>query len=251
MALTRGAGYQPVYSAGEPQVLPCNRIHTMRRLPRSLIVLILPALALALVSAGCAVFGVLANAAPPPTVDAKYKGLSKQTVGVMVWTDRALAIDWPSLQLNLSQSIQTRLQQEAGKKDHPKLLEGTKLVAAESVVRFQHDHPETETEAITDVAPRMNLSRLIYIEVEKFETRPAESVELYRGTLTGNLKVLEVTEGHAKVVYEEPNVSVSYPPKGPEEGSPGLGDAQTYEKTLDAFTTEIMNRFIPHSEERE
>src|SRR5690242_3417648 len=149
------------------------------------------ALALALLAGGCTVLGVLANAAPPPTVAAKYKGLSKQTVGVMVWTDRAMSIDWPNLQLNLSQSIQTRLQNTAKKKDHPKELEGTKLVAAESVVRFQHDHPETETDAITDVAPRMNLTRLIYLEVEKFETRPAESVELYRGTLTANLKVLE------------------------------------------------------------
>jgi hypothetical protein len=223
----------------------------MRTLHRSMIVSCLLALTLGILSAGCAVLGVLAHAAPPPTVDAKYKGLSKQTVGVMVWTDRALAIDWPSLQLNLSQSIQTRLQAEAGKKDHPKLLEGTKLVAAESVVRFQRDHPETETEAITDVAPRMNLTRLIYIEIEKFETRPAESVELFRGTLTGNLKVLEVTEGKARIVYEEPSISVAYPPKGPEEGSPGLGDAQTYEKTLEAFTTEIVNRFIPHTEERE
>jgi len=218
---------------------------------RSFILPCVLALTLCVLAAGCAVLGVLANAAPPPTVDAKYKGLSKQTVGVMVWTDRALSIDWPSLQLNLSQSMQTRLQNEARKKDHPKELEGTKLIAAESVVRFQHDHPELETEAITDVAPRMNLTRLIYIEVEKFETRPAESVELFRGTLTGNLKLLEVTEGKAKIVYEEPNIGISYPPKGPEEGSPGLGDAQTYEKTLEAYTTEIVNRFIPHTEERE
>lgn len=208
-------------------------------------------LALALAAGGCAVLGVLAHAAPPPTIGAKYKGLSKQTVGVMVWTDRAMAIDWPNLQLNLSQSIQSRLQNAAVKKDHPKELEGTKLVAAESVVRFQSDHPETETEAITDVAPRMNLTRLIYLEVERFETRPAESIELYRGTLTANLKVLEVSENKAKVVYEEANISVSYPPKSPDEGTPSLGDAVVYEKTLDAFTTQIVNRFIPHEAEEE
>lgn len=223
----------------------------MSRPPRSVVVPSLLALTLCLLSGGCAVFGVLAHAAPPPTIDAKYKGLSKQTVGVMVWTDRALAIDWPTLQLDVTKSIQTALQQQAGKKDHPKELEGTKLVEAESVVRFQRDHPETETEAITDVAPRMNLTRLIYLEVEKFETRPAESVELYRGTLTANLKVLEVTADKAKVVFDEPNVTVSFPAKGPEEGSPGLGDSQTYEKTIEAFTTEVVNRFIPHTDESE
>lgn len=223
----------------------------MSKLPQTFWVRCSLALALSALAGGCAVLGVLAHAAPPPTIGAKYKGLSKQTVGVMVWTDRGMAIDWPNLQLNLSQSIQTRLQNTARKNDHPKELEGAQMVAAESVVRFQHDHPETETEAITDVAPRMNLTRLIYLEVEKFETRPAESVELYRGTLTANLKVLEVTEGRAKVAYEESNISVSYPPKSPEEGTPGLGDATIYEKTIDAFTTQVVNRFIPHEEEQE
>lgn len=203
-----------------------------------------------LLFAGCQVLGVIGNALPDPTVGPKYVGLQHQRTAVMVWTDRSMAIDWPTLQLDLTRGIQTRLQ-ESARKDHPKELEGTQFVPAESVVRFQRDHPESETEAIADVAPRLNINRLIYIEVEDFTTRPSDSLDLFRGTLKANLKVLGVADGRAKLLYEEPNVQVNFPEKGPEEGAPGLGDAATYEQTLTAFTTAVVNRFIPHTEPRE
>ena len=202
-------------------------------------------------ASGCAVFGLIGHAMPDPTVDARYKGLAKQKVAVMVWTDRAMSYDWPTLQLDLSRGIQSRLQELAQKKDHPKELEDTRLVAAESVVRYQQDHPESDVEAVTDVAPRLTVDRLIYVEVQRFSTRPEESLELYRGSLTANVKVIEIANGKAKQVFEDPNVRVVWPPKGPEEGSPGLGDADTYERTLGAFTTEVVNEFVPHVQPRE
>lgn len=202
-------------------------------------------------ASGCAVFGLIGHAMPDPTVDARYKGLAKQNVAIMVWTDRAMSYDWPTLQLDLTRGIQTRLGELAGKKGHPKELEGTTLVPAESVVRYQQDHPESDVEAVTDVAPRLNIDRLIYIEVQQFSTRPEESLELYRGSLTANVKVIEVVNGKARQAFEDPNVRVVWPPKSPDEGSPGLGDADTYERTLVAFTTEVVNEFVPHVQPRE
>jgi len=204
----------------------------------------------ALAAAGCALLGVGASLLPDPTIAAKYKGLTGQKVAVMVWTDHALAIDWPTLQLDLGRGITSRLQDLAQNKDHPTELNGTKFVSAESVVRYQHDHPEADAEAIADVAPRLGVSRLIYLEVEDFATRPEDSIELYRGSITANLKVLEVDHGKAKLAFDESNIHVVYPDKGPEEGSPGLGDPTTYEQTLNEFTVQIVNRFVPHQEER-
>lgn len=213
---------------------------------------ILLVLSLCGLAGGCALFGLAAYAAPDPTVDAGYKNLAHQKVAVMVWTDRAMSIDWPQLQLDLARGIESRLQEAAAKKkDAPRELLGTTLAAPESVVRYQRDHPETETESIIDVAPRMDISRLIYIEVQQFSTRPEESLELYRGSLTANLKVLEITNGRAKVAFQVDNMHVVFPPKSPEEGLPGVGDAQVYERTLEAFSTQVVNQFIPHTEPRE
>jgi len=208
------------------------------------------ALLIASTLTGCQIFGLASRILPDPTVGASYHGLANQTTAVMIWTDRATAIDWPRLQLDLSRGIQSRLQELASKsKDRPKDLEGTKFVAAESVVRYQHDHPEIETESISDVAPRLNVTRIIYVEIEQFSTRPEDSVELYRGSLSGNLKVVEVQNGQGKVPFEEENISVLYPTDSPDQGLPNQTDLEMYEKTLDAFSTQIMNRFVPHTEE--
>lgn len=201
---------------------------------------------------GCQYLGLIADRTPDPTVGPKYKNLQHQNVAVMVWADRSTEIDWPTLQLDLSKGISTRLEdQAASKSDKKKELEGTTFAAAESVVRFQRDHPEIESEEITDVAPRMDITRLIYVEIQQFSTRPENSLELFRGTIVGNLRVLEVTNGKAKVAYEEDGIKISYPKESPDEGLPGRSDAEIYEKTVENFATQVMNRFVTHTEPRE
>ena len=202
-------------------------------------------------ASGCAIAALFAEAMPKPKVPPAYKGLQKERVAVMVWTDRAMAIDWPMLKLDLGRGVQSRLQEQAQQKDHPKELEGTTFAAPESVIRFQRDHPETETQLISDVAPRMDINRLIYIEVEQFHTRPEQSLELFRGGITVNLKVVENSDGKAKVAFQRDNIHVVYPPNGPEEGTPGLNDAEVYEKTLTALATQIVNQFVPHPPDEE
>ena len=206
-------------------------------------------LLLAHFASGCQLFGLIGRVLPDPTVGAKYHGLQNQNTAVMIWMDRSMAIDWPRLQLDLSRGIQTRLADLAKAKNPPKDLKGTTFAAAESVVRYQRDHPEIDSEAITEVAPRLNVTRLIYIELQQFSTRPEESVELFRGSLTANLKVVEVKDGKGKVTYEEDGIKVIYPKDSPDVGMPGLGDVPMYEKTVEAFSTEAMNRFVEHTEE--
>ena len=200
--------------------------------------------------AGCNVFGVLARAAPPPTINAAYKGLMGQKVGVMVWSDRAMAIDWPTLQLDLARGINSRLDMAAKQKDRPKDLEGTTFVMPESVIRFQRDHPETETQAITDVVPRMDITRLIYIEVEQFSTQPGESSELLRGSISANLKVIEVNAaGHGKIAFQKDGIKINYPEKASPEGVTGLSPLTVYEKTIEMFSIEVVHQFVPYQAE--
>lgn len=219
----------------------------MNQLPRAALLCCYACL-LILTAGGCQYLGILAYAAPDPTVKPSYVGLQNQKVAVMVWADRATEIDWPHLQLDVARGIQSRLQDAARKKDPPKELTGTKFAAPESVIRFQHDHPETDTQSITDVAPRLDITRLIYVEIQQFSTRPEESMELYRGTLVGNVKLVEIVNGRAKIAYQEENVKAIYPDKSPEEGVPAGNDMDTYEKTLQEFSTEIANRFMTHVE---
>jgi hypothetical protein len=206
--------------------------------------------------AGCQLIGVAAQAMPPATVVPNYKGLAGQTVGVMVWADRGTRIEWQALQLDLANTIQSNLQQAAGlktgkKKSAVKELAGTTFpVETRSIVRYQQDHPETEGQPITEVAPRLGVSRLIYVEVEEFATRPDGAVELFRGDAKVTMRVVEISpDGTAKVAFEENEIMATYPPKAPKEGRPSIGDVRIYVNLIKELGAEVAKRFVPHAEE--
>ena len=138
--------------------------------------------------------------------------------------------------------------------DKAKELKETKFpVPAVSILRYQAEYPQIQSRPITEVAPhlanRTGLTRLIYVEVSDFSTRPAPGVALFRGSMTGSIKVLTIKDGKAVAAYEESDVRASFPKKSPEEGSPNLDDNRAHVGTVNEFTNEIVKRFITHEDE--
>lgn len=219
--------------------------HPPRRQPRSMLLVALALLPLPLLGAGCNVLGVAAQALPEAPIPARYGDLHGHSVAVLVWTPRGLDTDFPSLRLDLVSAIQASLQ-KAQKAGRGELKNATFPHAAASLVRFQQDHPELESVPILTVAPRLGVQRLIYVELENFQTRSDQSVELYRGSATISLRVIEVDNGQATVGYKETGLTTAYPPRGPEEGMPGVGDARIYRGTIDLLAISVANRFYTH-----
>jgi hypothetical protein len=213
---------------------------------------------------GCTLLGAGAQMLPPPTVQAEYKGMAGQTVGVMVWADRGMRIEWEYLQLDLANSIQSKLLDVAQPKDlnkgrdpkkpikaRVKEFQGTTFpIAPRSIIRYQQDNPEIEDKPIAEVAPGLGVSRLIYVEIEEFSTRPDGGVELYRGDAKVTVRVVEINpDGPAGVAYEANDVTASFPPKTPKEGRPNIGDRRVYVGLIDELASQINKRFVPHEEE--
>ncbi len=202
---------------------------------------------------GCQLIGVGAQALPPATIVPEYQGLAGQTVGVMVWADRGMRIEWEFIQLDLANSIQTKLQQVVATDPKGKIKElkgATFPVVPRSIIRFQQDNPDIDGQPIAEVAPRLGVSRLIYVEVEDFATRPDGGVELFRGDASVTLRVVEIAkDGTAKVAYEENDVSATFPPKSPKEGRPTIGDRRIYVGLIDALGGAVAKRLVPHPEE--
>lgn len=195
-------------------------------------------------TSGCQLFGFAAQALPRQKEPAKYDGLKGHTVAVMAWAPSGIQIDWPDLRLDVATGVQTKLL-TAQRKD--KLLPGTRFPQQpSSVVRFQDDYPDTEGEPIAKVAPRLAVERVIYIEIDNLQTRADNEVELFRGVMSGAVKVVEVSDGVGKEVFNEPGIAVIFPPSAPEEGVPDVNDAVIYRGALDAFTTQVVNRFVEH-----
>ncbi len=203
--------------------------------------------------AGCQIIGVAAQALPPPTVVPQYQGLAGKSLGVMVWADRGTRIEYEWIQLDLANGIQTKLQQTAAdKKAKVKELAGTTFpVLPRSVIRFQQDNPDIDGQSITEVAPRLGVQRLIYVEVEEFGTRPDGAVELFRGDGKVTLRLVEInSDGTAKVAFEENEVTAMFPRGVSKEGKPQIGDRRTYVGLINELSAAIAKRFVPYQEEQ-
>jgi hypothetical protein len=220
----------------------------LRRLRFAPWVLILLAPSLALMCAGCDELGVVASkAVGEEQVAPVYTGFKGQHVAIMVWADEAISADHPTICADVAGSLQDKLQQGIDAKMDE--LKGTTFVSIDRILRFQEEHPETQSDPAEQIAPRLPASRLIYIEIQSLSLHPNDSVDLSRGQALADVKVLEVKDGHARSVYENDNVSGVYPPDAPPEGLPNLADEQVYRKSVDALTTELGKLFITHPAE--
>jgi hypothetical protein len=198
---------------------------------------------------GCAFVNLVAVAAGKPPIKAAYSGLKAQRVGIMVWVDHAASIDFPSVQPDLARGLQGKIKQAAAAKADE--VQNIEWVDAGIILRFQEAHPELEAESAADLARRLDVTRLIYIEVGDLSLHPNESVDLARGAIDVDLKVIEVANGQTSVGYSESNISAIYPLKAPLEGLPGLSDSDVYHHTIDTVTSELAKRFITHEADTE
>jgi len=207
----------------------------------------------AFILSGCDQVGPIAGLVArniPRHIDAAYKGLGHQTVIVMVWLDPGIKADYPDLQMDVAASVQNKLI-EVTTTEKPDLLKGTTFpVATSTVIRNQENHPEWSNESITDTAARFDGTRLIYLEIKDFTTH-AGSLDLYRGVLKGDLKVVEMKDGSAKIAYTENDISVLYPKDSPNDGLPIGTDSTITQGAVEAFSVEVAKRFYPHDEDRD
>jgi hypothetical protein len=214
--------------------------------------LVLLTSSLLLIPAGCTLLGAVAGKVlPPPTILPSYAGFVDQPISIMVWAGEGTMIDFPDVRVDVAGSLQNKLvqAQQVGTKE---LLGISFPNPPTAVVRFQENHPEYEALPLAQVAPKLGTSRVIYVEIENLQTRSDASVELYRGSASASVKVVEVPPdgGEGTIAFEESSITAVFPPNAREEGTPNGNDFVIYRGTVDALTSEIAKRFVPHQEEQ-
>ncbi len=199
--------------------------------------------------AGCNIVGAIAGKAPKPDILAAYKGLAGKSVGIMVYIDPSTQMDFPSLQLDIANSLDNKLKeaQKAEAENKQTDLTGTTFpYQPRSIVRYQKERPGIEALPITDVAPKLGVQRLIYVQVNSFTTRAEGTVAMYLGQIDTTLQVIEVEDGKATVAFTEPNIRVKFPRSAPKEGELNKSDQFMYVGTVGEITTELAVRFFQH-----
>jgi hypothetical protein len=167
----------------------------------------------------------------------------------MVWADHGVVIDHPSIQADLARGLQDKIQQAAGA--DVKEVQKIHWYSTDSMLRYQEDHPEAETDSAEQAATRFPITRLIYVELDGLSLHPSEAIDLARGQAVADVRVVELAGGKTTTGYQEVNISVVYPPKSPEEGVTGIPEEEVYRQTVDAMTTELAKRFISHEADEE
>jgi hypothetical protein len=198
--------------------------------------------------AGCDLIGVLGDKAiSDAPIDASYKGLKGQKVGIMCWADTGIVIDHPNVQGDISGSLQAKLDDAARNgADETKQIEWK---PSRDISSYQQAHPELEADAAEQIAPRLGITRLIYIEITSLSLHSPTSPDLARGSAIGNVKVVEVENGTGHVVFQENSIAVDYPKNAPPDGLDTLRDEEVYQQTIGALTTALSERFVKHSKE--
>ena len=207
------------------------------------------ALPLLLSLSGCSLLGALAAKAPLPDVDAAYKKLAGHTVGIMVYADKSILLDWPNLQLDAGNSIINKLliAQQADVKD----MKGVTFpYPPASFVKYQREHPELDAIPVTEFAGKLGVERLIYVEIVDLSTRADGGSNLYLGRINATLKVIEVDDKkHGTLGFSEENIKGQFPEKATREGVLNSNDRLMYAGAVNIATNEIVKRLIRHPAE--
>jgi len=221
---------------------------TARRVPRLFRLTCSIGLAAGLLAAvpGCGIIGAAASKVTRTMVQPAYTGLANETVGVMVTADRGTQIEYPRVQLDVAQSVQAKLQ--GAQKNEAKELTGTQFPASanpSAIFAFQRNYPQYDVEPIASVAPRLGVSRVIYIEIETLALNPGDVMELFRGEAVGRVRVVEVSGNQGKIVFSD-KVSAVFPEDAPPDGLPNLNRSLTYRGLIDSLGTAVVEKFIAH-----
>jgi hypothetical protein len=208
------------------------------------------AIASLLACGGCQIAGAaVSEVQGAQQVAPAYTGFKGQSIAIMVWADDAITMDHPRISPDLAHNLQNKFREAIeAKLDEVK---GATFVKTDDVVRFQEAHPEAATDSPEELALQFPATRLIYIEVVSLSLHPSDAVDLSKGQIVTDVKVVEVTNGKGKIAYENDSVSAVYPSKSPPEGTLGLDENTVYQKSVDAVSTEIAKLFMTHDSDDE
>ena len=125
-----------------------------------------------------------------------------------------------------------------------------KVIEPASVVKYQKRDPMLNTVPITQIAPRLDVERLIYVEVMDFTTHGGAAAGLLRGVAEVNLSVVEVdpVTKVARMGYEEQGMGFVFPPGSREEGSSTITEQAVYQGLVMHVADQAAVRFVSHPE---
>jgi hypothetical protein len=174
-----------------------------------------------------------------------YEGMKGHSAAVMVWADWRTRTEYSQIQLDVGKVLTKKLEEHFKPKKEGKTAEMVQFTNPASVVRYQREHPEITSMPIAESAPRLQASRVVYVELEEFSAHSPEAAMDLKGSAKATLRVMEVEGAEAKLVFEEAGITAHFPPDRPE----GVVESETvnvrtiYDGTIELLTEKLVARF--------
>jgi len=204
---------------------------------RLLVLLLLAGLPLL---AGCPAsryFAYLLFGGQEKPVKAEFTGLKGKSVAVVVFCDKRTQYDYPDISLTLASAIAGELE---------KHVEKVRVIDPRQVVKYQDSNIYWDEMGKTELGKALGADFLLFVPLEEFSTRETGSQNLYRGRITSQCGLWQVSLPERKArVWQSETIRVVHPEHDP-SGLLQENDRVVREKTERLFADRLAKKFYDH-----
>jgi hypothetical protein len=173
---------------------------------------------------------------PTRTIPAEWPHLAGKKVCVVVWAEMDTLFEYPFVQLEVARHIEDAM---------APVIERIRFVPSQEVVDYQQRDAEWDRKPSAEIGAHFGADRVIFVELTQYTTREPDSPHLYRGRISGNVKVYDPTYPTAGPLYRT-TVDTVYPPDTP--GQYGSDDISIRKAAMEAFAKDVMGKFADRKE---
>jgi len=174
------------------------------------------------------------------SVEAEFEGLEDKKVAVVIYTDQRTQYEFPDLNLTLSSAISGRIEDN---------VDGVEIIPPTKIARFQDENIYWDEMDKTELGKALGADYIVFVPLEEFSTRLPDSAYLYRGRVTCQPTVHDVSKPlRQSRVHEFEKIRVVYPEHEP-AGLATDNDRQIRAKTEQIFADRVAWKFYDHDEE--
>lgn len=192
---------------------------------------------------GCDIAGFIGQGISGPKVvkvGPEYNKLAGKSVAVMVAADEQTLFGHPGAPLAISRAVSSQLAAD---------IKDATLSDPVQVIDFQRKNPYWMTLPYGQLAKRMNVDRVILIDLIQYSTHEPGNTHVWRGTAIANVGVIEAdAENPNNLVYQQ-NIRVQFPENQP-VGVLDSDDASIQLGLVKDMGLRIARLFVEHEEVR-
>lgn len=170
-------------------------------------------------------------------VEAAYRGLAGQRVGVLVAADDATFFRFPQATRRVNEAVVIGL---------ANALPDATLLTPAAAEDYVKRNPYWATRRPATLMRELGVTRLVTVDLNRYATHEAGNRSVFRGIISANVSVCEADGVDPDNRAFDREVLAQFPDAGTEFGVINGDEAQIEAAVLSAFSTEVANLFHDH-----